>query len=110
MAEPAWSINFASRCPRIAGRGDTCQVCDDDATGHATVAAGPHDGRCLAVVCARHASEDGWPEVKDRLAGWAGAGLLDVATGGPGPHGEPLVWHRDHYDPMPSPGHDAAGR
>jgi hypothetical protein len=97
-----WMMNFSAHCPNVAGAGWRCMICpEEDATGHATVGGGLYDGRCIAVVCPRHAAEEGWPEVKEALVVWAGMGLLDPATGGPGPAGEPEVWHGDHWDAMP---------
>jgi hypothetical protein len=97
---PDWTVNFSADCPHIAGQGYRCMICDADATGHATVGGGTYDGRCLAIVCPRHASPEGWAEFKRRVARW----LLDSqleADGGPGPDGAPEVWHTDHWDPMP---------
>lgn len=77
-----------------------------DATGHVTVAGGPHDGRCLAVVCRRCASpEDDGQRVRTMLVAHAMLNLIDVDLG-PGPWGEPEVWHRDHLDPLPQHHHD----
>jgi hypothetical protein len=102
---PAWEVNFSADCPHVNGCGYRCMICPQPATGHATVGGGPHNGRCLAIVCPRHASDDGWAEVKSALVTWAGLGLFE-ADGGPGVNGAPEVWHAPpggdggHFDPM----------
>lgn len=110
-AKPLWSVSFSADCPNVRGFGFRCMICGAEATGHATVHDGPHDGRCLAVLCPGCASEEGWEPFKAALLHWTGAGLIGLADGGPGPLGEPEVWHDDgigepHWDPMPSPEHD----
>jgi hypothetical protein len=105
MTALAWQANFSADCPTVNGSGMQCMICTALATGHLTAGGGPHDGRCLAVTCTRHSSEEGWPEVHDALVAWAAAGLLAL-NGGPGPAGAPEVWHGDHWDPMPTREHD----
>lgn len=99
-----WSIQFAAQCHSIEDEGFSCMVCGADATGHAVVNGGPHDGRCLAVLCRRHASDVGWAEFRERLVEWGTANLLSL-DGGPGDDGSPEVWHRDHLDPLPNDEH-----
>lgn len=110
-----WEANLSAHCPTVDGSGMQCMICPEPATGHLTVGGGPYDGRCVAVTCPRHSSEDGWDEVKGALYHWVVAGLLDPTFGGPGEDGEPEVWHSSgvpgsaggHWDPMPRKGHDA---
>jgi hypothetical protein len=104
-AAPRWSITTSPNCPNVNGHGYQCMICPAAAVGHSVVVGGPHDGRCLAVTCARHSSAAGWEEVKGALAVWFAAGLLSLADGGPGPDGAPEVWHGDHFDPMPAHKH-----
>ena len=95
-----WSVTFSASCPHVADGGYQCMVCDTPATGHARVDGGPHDGRCIAILCPCHASEDGWEEFKDALVSWSQHGQFAI-DGGPGMLGAPEVWHGDHWDPMP---------
>lgn len=97
-------MRFAATCATIENAGYACMVCSAPATGHVTVQGGPHEGRCLAVLCRRHGSEVGYDEFKVRLIEWMMADLL-APDGGPGPDGAPEVWHRDHLDPLPSADH-----
>jgi hypothetical protein len=112
------SLTFSARCGNVEGQGWACMVDDtagggpeaDMAVGHVTVVGGPHDGRCLAVVCARHASEAGYGEFKARLVEWMVNGLLAHDLG-PGPGGAPQVLHREpggewHRDPLPEHRHE----
>jgi hypothetical protein len=95
-----WGLKFSGDCPNVKGLGYACMVCEEPATGHAAVEGGHYDGRCVALLCAVHASPDGWTEFKMTLLRWGDVGLLD-ADGGPGPLGTPEAWHGDHWDPMP---------
>jgi hypothetical protein len=81
-------------------------ICQEPAAGHAAVDGGLWDGRFLALCCGRHASEDGWADFKAALLDWSDAGLIS-RNGGPGPAGAPEVWHRDHWDPIPTHQHEA---
>lgn len=100
MNAPDWSFRFSQRCATIEGVGYACMVCGLPATGHVNVHGGSNHGRCIAVVCAYHASEDGWPATRDRFSEWMVAHLMGV-DGGPGDDGSPEVWHVDHLDPLP---------
>jgi hypothetical protein len=104
------SLTFAAWCENVAGAEWACMVDETaPAVGHVTVVGGPHDGRCLAVVCGHHASEDGYAEFKERLVDWMMAGLLSTELGR-GAHGAPEVLHREpghwHRDPMPEHRHE----
>lgn len=101
-----WRLQFSASCPNIEGHDLSCSVdvCTDAATGHAVVVGGTHDGRCAAVLCARHASEDGYEEFREQLKTWLLTELLGV-DGGPGENGAPEVWHVDHFDPLPQSEH-----
>jgi hypothetical protein len=107
------SLNFSAQCGNVEGEGWACMIDDTaEAVGHVTVVGGPYDGRFLAVVCGRHASEAGYTEVKERLVEWMVAGLLAHDLG-PGAAGAPEVLHREpgggwHRDPMPEHRHDGA--
>jgi hypothetical protein len=107
------SLTFSASCVNVAGQGWSCMVDEAaPAVGHVTVTGGPHDGRVLAVLCARHTTEDGYAEFKERLVEWMMAGLLSRELG-PGANGVPEVLHREpggglHRDPMPEHRHDGA--
>ena len=111
MTAPQVSLTFSGWCERVVGQGWRCMIDDEaDAVGHVQVTGGEHDGRYLAVVCARHASADGYREVKARLVDWMMAGLL-AADLGPGVAGAAEVLHREpggrwHRDPIPEHRHD----
>jgi len=110
-AAPPVALKFSAYCPKVEGLGYDCMVCYGvpvPATGHVTVDGGPNDGRCLAIVCPHHAREDGYADVKERLAQWLVTGLLAEDLG-PGPAGAPEVRHRDHWDPVHEHRHDGAG-
>lgn len=101
-----WVMHASASCPNVIGWGYRCMIsyCPQEATGHVDVEGGPHNGRCFAVLCAHHASEEGVPAVKEQMVQWIICGLLTV-LGGPGPNGAPEVWHRDHLDPLPTHTH-----
>jgi hypothetical protein len=110
VTAPGWGVTFSADCPRVNGTGHLCMInCQEPATGHAAVDGGPYDGRFLALVCGRHGSEDGWPEVKAALVSWAETGRL-AGDGGPGSSGAPEVQHGDHWDPLPTHEHEHGGR
>jgi hypothetical protein len=101
------SLNISASCPEVNGEGYSCMIMHMlrvPATGHITVAGGPNDGRCLALVCGHHATEDGYADVKAQLVAWLRAGLLTTDLG-PGPAGAPEVRHGDHMDPLPEHRH-----
>ena len=112
-----WGVHVSRICQdTVAGSGMRCMIepCRADAAGHVVVEGGPHDGRCVAVTCLHHGSAEGFGAVREMLIHWAATGLLDLETGGPGPHGEPQVWHvpppglpgaAGHWDAMPRAGH-----
>lgn len=100
------SLHYSAHCPQIAGTGHLCMIDGETpATGHVTVVGGPHDGRCIAVVCELHASPAGAADVKARLVEWLMADLLSPTDLGPGADGAPEVWHVDHLDPLPEHRH-----
>ena len=104
------SLTFSEQCGNIEGQGFACMVDEEAAAvGHVTVSGGAHDGRCLAVLCERHVSEDGYAEFEERLVEWMGGGLLGRDLG-PGTNGVPEVLHRKpggewHRDPLPEHRH-----
>jgi hypothetical protein len=106
-------LRFSAQCGDVEGEGWACMVDETaEAVGHVAVAGGPHDGRFLAVLCGRHASEAGLEEFMARLLEWMMAGLLGADLG-PGPSGVPEVLHREpggdwHRDMMPEHRHDGA--
>lgn len=105
------SLTFAAQCVNVGGQGWLCMIDEaEPAVGHVTVTGGPHDGRCLAVLCARHVSEAGYREFRERLVDWMLAGLLSRELG-PGAAGAPEVLHimpgddAPHRDPLPEHRH-----
>ncbi len=115
---PPVSLTFSAQCANVEGQGFACMIDDtagggpeaEMAVGHVIVSGGPHDGRCLAVLCGHHASEAGYPEFKAKLVEWMMAGLLGADLG-PGACGVPEVLHRRpdgrwHRDPLPEHRHD----
>lgn len=115
------SLTFSAWCGNVVGQGWACMIADtagpraeaDMAVGHVVVVGGAHDGRVLAVLCGRHAGEDGYREFKERLVEWMLAGLLGDDLG-PGPNGAPEVLHWQdggwHRDPLPQHRHERQDR
>lgn len=106
MARLEWDFIVHSHCDNVEGEELTCMVCgEEDATGHVMVTSGPHDGRCLLLLCPACAQPERKAFLSTRLAQDVVADLLDITTGGPGADGEPEVWHRTHLDPLPQHNH-----
>lgn len=70
------------------------------ATGHVTVAGGPHDGRVLMLVCPQCAHPaDAMIHIKAALVNMAMDDVVKLDWGGPGSK-LAQYWHRDHWDPL----------
>lgn len=101
------TLGFSAHCSNVADLGYSCMVCSEPGTGHLTARGGLHHGRCLLVLCPRHASQEGYDEVKAVLVQQMMDELLSAELG-PGPLGPPQVWHRDHWDALPEHRHEGA--